>query len=513
MRNKIILITTLLWAFVGAVQVQAQNSVNFFFAVGGAKTITGTIQFTGVKDSIYTVTSYYSYGPNGTLWAMKSRQLKATGLLQTFTDTITDSNSANSLPVSDSICVVARLQSPGFVDTLSNKICGISVTETPKKPKISAVSKPNVTPNGSGYWVNKVETNVLAVVYTYVSLDSIGTYNPLNKLTDSILIMGNPNFPNITVSLGICPPFKSMWARSVIVNAAGKDSIAPTKTDVYFPPVPATCELDSVAPYSNKFGIRVKTVGAGLPTDGGIEAQKAGTTTWYSVSDTFHVSGQGVQPSWVNTYPIFDPETAYFIRSWVYNGLGTKSYSYVSAQPYYTSKVNNLGYFAIKINKVVEDTHGGIDVTLTTNTTNNTVANAYIKISENRNFTPSIIKGPYVITTSSDTRTVHIALSTSGTFHFTGYGMDNKGVQIDSSNVLTITVHNWSVGMDINKDFAILQSESGVQYQLIDVTGKVVADGFTENAFEQINLIDLPTGMYSCILTKDGYRQIGKIIK
>ena len=510
MRNKTLTLIALLWAFVGA--VQAQSSINIFIASGGARTISYNIPFTGIQDTTYSITTYFMVGSSGTAWAMKNHIVKATGVKQTIVDTITDANSANTLISSDTICVVARLKSVGVIDTLSNTICGISVTDIPKIPKITAVSAPYVTANGSGYLDANVETNASAIVSTWVSLDSVGTYLSINKLAD-ISIMANPNQPKITEPLGTCPTGRCLWVRSEIVNSAGKSSIGPLKTNVYFPPVPATCEIDSVAPYSNKFVVRVKTVGAGLPTDGGVEAQKAGTTTWYAVSDTFHVSGVGVQPSMVSTYPVFQPETAYFIRSWAYNGLGTKSYSYVSPQPYYTNKVDNLGYLTITINKVIEDTHGAVDVTFTTTTANNTTATMYIKFSEDISLSPATIKGPYVVTSSSDTRTEHIVLSKSGKFWFTGFGMDSKGVQIDSGNVLSVLVHNWSVGMDINKDFVNLQSEPGVQYQIIDMNGKVVADGISENASKQINFIDLPTGMYSCILTKDGYIQIGKIIK
>ncbi len=508
MRKLFILFTALL-GLVGA--VQAQSSIYLFTASGGEKKIYFNIQPTGTKDSVYKITVYYSIGTSSTYWPMKSYTLKATGITQSIVDSATDSTSANSLPVCDTICVIARMESAGFIDTLSNQICGIKVTDIILKPKISQVSKPDIAPSSVGTWVLKPETNGPATISVYTSLDSIGTYKAINKRGDTT-VSANPVFPNMSLPIGSAPPYKAIWVRAVIVNSAGKDSIGPVKSNVFFPPIPATCELDSVATFSNMFGVRLKIIGAGLPTDGWIEAMKAGTSTWFVVSDTGKVTGNGVQFLFKNTYQIFEPETGYYIRGGVFNGLGTKNYSYVS-NPFYTNKKSNLGYFTITINKVVENTHGAVDVTFTTTTANNTTASAYIKFSEDRSLTPATVKGPYTVTSSSDTRTEHIVLSKSGKFWLTGYGMDSKGVQIDSGNVLSVMVHNWSVGMDINKDLVNLQSEPGVQYQIVDMTGKVVADGMTEDAFKQIDLIDLPTGMYSCILTKGTYIQIGKIIK
>ena len=507
MRKIIIIIISALLGLVGA---SAQSSINIFIASGGARTISYNIPFTGIQDSSYIITTYYMVGSGGTAWAMKNYMVKATGVKQTIVDTITDNNSANTLITSDTICVVARLKSVGIIDTLSNTICGISVTDIPKIPKITAVLAPYVTANGSGYLDANVETNASAIVSTWVSLDSVGTYLSINKLAD-ISIMANPNQPKITEPLGTCPTGRCLWVRSEIVNSAGKNSIGPLKTNVYFPPVPATCEIDSVAPYSNKFGVRVKIVGAGLPTDGMVEVQKVGTSTWYNLSDTFHVSGVGVQPSWVNTHPILQPETAYFIRSWVYNGLGTKSYSYVSPQPYYTNKVDNLGYLTISINKVIEDTHGGIDATFTTTTANNTTAAAYVKCSQSRNFTPSIIKGPFTVNTSSDTRTEHLLLSTPGTYFITGSVMDSKGVQIDSSNVLTVTVHNWALGIDPNGQY-ITSEMDGATFKLYDINGKLLKDELI-NANERINLSDFIKGTYIYTICLDSQIKTGKITK
>ncbi len=507
MYNKILILVALLWAYVGA---SAQSSdVTLFYANGGQKCIIHKTLWKGVKDTTYTITVGIS-GVGGSFMPEKIYTRKGNDSVQTITDTITDGASLAGLPVAQNVCVMVRLVSTGIVDTFSNQLCGINITDSVVKPTISFISNPTIQTNGEISCFVKVKTNGDAYVFKYAAYDSARALT--NKNPDSIYVAGSTNPVNIKVVFAVnIATGTRLYCRVLIRNIAGKDSTVIVKSDLFLPKQQASTEIDSVLQRTNNsLKIRVSSIGFGLPTKTWLTYHKLNSTIWF-YSDTINTTGDSIQ------YPVFllsglESETGYEFRSYSLNALGTGCSMNVTA---YTTKTQNPGVFSANITKVEPGLYRDFTLYFTVTNKNGTKSTVWPLVSNDLSFAVADPLKNFVINGTVEQKVEKFTLNNTYTtkrYYIRIQGMNDAG-QTMASNDITLDLRAWSVGINPRNQSVDLQSEVGATYQLFDINGKLVLEGVTVEAHEEISLSGLPAGTYVYKLSKGDLVTIGKIAK
>lgn len=511
MRNKIITLIALFMGLLGAAQAQITSKVTLFSALGVEKGIITTTNVDGIKDSIYIVNICISATSNGSLTSIKTYTIRGNDSVITIVDTTTDANSNGGIP-SAWWYVKVKLYSTGIVDTVSNVIGPVNVTDSIKKPSVTLVGKPYVDSLGNVSSYAKVTTNGDAVVYWYSAYDSTKVYREQNRSYDTIKVGSGTVNGLVNLFFGNIPLNKTIYCGVKIKNKAGSDSVVATRSDVYLNKQKPSCDIDSVYRYVDHFKIKLRVVGFKLSTTNGLNFRKLGTSVWLP-GDSATITGDSVQYPVVNTPNILEPESGYEIQAWSRNTLGT---SYSLPQTWYTTKASSPGFFSIKVTKAVAGIRKDLDVNFTVTTANGTTAIVTPKFSKSADFYTSSMSSSYTINSSIENRSEKVAIPSvvdTGDYYFTLQGMDSKGTQILVSDVCAIKVRNWTTGIDPNYQFIDFQTEPGTIYQVFDINGKIVKEGIMLEAHEQISLTELPTGNYVYMLHKENLFTSGKITK
>ncbi len=511
MRKLIILFTALL-GLVGAAQAQITTSnVTLFSAQGVEKGIITTTNIRGIKDTLYSVNICISATSSGSLSSIKTYTIRGNDSVTTVVDTITDANSNGGIP-SAWWYVKVKLYSAGIVDTVSNVVGPVNVTDSIKKPSVTLVGKPYVDSLGNVSSYAKVTTNGDAVIYWYAAYDSTKVYREQNRYYDTIKVGSGTVNGLVNLVFGNIPLNKTIFCGVKIKNKAGSDSVTATKSDVYMNKQKPSCDIDSVYRYVDHFKVRLRVVGFKLSTTNGLNFRKLGTSVWLS-GDSAVITGDSIQYPIINTPNILEPESGYEIQAWSRNALGT---SYSVPQTWYTTKTSSPGFFSIKVTKAVAGIRKDLDVNFTVTTANGTTASVTPKFSKSADFYTSSMSASYDINSSTENRSEKVVIPNAvdtGNYFFTMQGMDSKGVQILISDIYTIKVRNWTMGIDPNYQFIDFQTEPGTIYQVFDINGKIVKEGIMVEAHEQISLAELPAGIYVYSLHTGNLFTTGKIIK
>lgn len=507
--HKIITLVALLWAFIGA-SAQIKSNVTLFSAKGGEKCIITTTDVQGVKDTMYTINVCISATKGGSLSSIKTITVRGNDSVKTIIDTTTDANSNGGIP-SALWYVKVKMFANGIVDTVSNEIGPIEVTDSIKKPTVTLVGKPFVDSLGNVYTYAKVTSNGPAILRWFAAYDSTKVYREQNRINDSISIVANTTNATVLLFFGNIPLNKMIYCGVLIKNKAGKDSVTASKSDIYMPKQAPSCDLDSVFRYSDRFKVRLRVVGYKMQTTSGFNFRKLGTTKWLPSIDSAVITGDSIQFPILNSPSILEPESGYEIQGWSRNLLGT---TYSTIQIWYTTKASNPGFFSIRVTKAVAGVRKDLDLNFTVTVPNGGNAVVTPKISEFSDFRTATLLPSYSITSSTENRFEHINLPTYvtvGRYYVTMQGMDSKGTVINTSDVLTIDVRNWALGIDPNGQF-INSDMSGATFMLYDLNGTLVKSEVVQEN-QKICLSDVKKGTYIYTISMESKITKGKIIK